>query len=189
VGFADRVSPEYVHEGLLLLIALTAAAACVVGAALLVRHAPAVSIGLIGALGAGVVAFFVAAADGRHGVLAVVASTASAGLVVGGTIGAVVTRGQPPSSTLWRSAVACAVLALFGAALTFFALQQACPLYVTRGAGFCFYDFDMLGAWASGVTFLFIVDVLVVVALLLISGLQAKRREGIRLGDDEWARL
>ena len=52
-----------------------------------------------------------------------------------------------------------------------------------RGAGYCHYDVDVMGAWSSSVAFLFVVDILVVVALLLIAGRQAKAGGSIRLGD------
>jgi uncharacterized membrane protein len=70
--------------------------------------------------------------------------------------------------------------------LIFLLVQQACPLYVTRGSGYCFYDFDMLGAWASGVAFLAGIDALVLMTLFLVSGRQAKRGEAVRLGENEW---
>jgi hypothetical protein len=187
VGLADRVVSPYIHEGLLLLIAVVLAIACLVAAFLLIHHAPAVSMGLVGAVIVGIIEFFVSAAHGPRDVPQDVGVWASIGPWIGGAIGVLATHGRPPSATLWHVAVACLVLAPFGAALLVLAIQQACPLYVMRGSGYCFYEVDVLGAWASYVTFLFIVDVLVVVALLLISGKQARRDEVIRLGDDEWS--
>jgi hypothetical protein len=111
----------------------------------------------------------------------------SIGLVGGGVIGLVTTRGKPPSSFLWHVAVGCLVALPFGALMLLLLIQRACPLYVMRGAGYCFYDIDVLSAWAAEVTFLFCLDV-IVLALLLVSGRQAKRREGIKLGEDEWSR-
>jgi hypothetical protein len=189
MGLAERLTSPYVHEGLLLVIALVLAGGSLITALLLRRCAPAVSIALSGAVVAGTVAFFVSAAHDRHGVPQDVAVWASFGLCAAGAMGLVFTRGRPPSSFLWRTTLACLAVAPFGAALLFLSVTRACPLYVTRGAGYCFYDFDMLGAWASGVTFLFVGDMIAVTALLLVSGVQARRREGVRLGDDEWARL
>jgi hypothetical protein len=189
VGLIARTSSPYVHEGLLFFIAVVLAGLCLVAALLLARRAPAVSMALAGAVAGGTVAFAVSAAHDRHGVPQDVGVWASVGLWAAGAISLVLTRGRPPSSFLWRTTIACLALAPFGAALLFLSVTQACPLYVTRGAGYCFYDFDMLGAWASGVTFLFVGDMIAVMALLLVSGVQARRREGVRLGDDEWARL
>jgi hypothetical protein len=60
-----------------------------------------------------------------------------------------------------RDAVAAAALLL--------AVQRACPLYVTRGAGLCYYGADLMGGWAAGVTFLFGVDMVILAALLCLS--------------------
>jgi uncharacterized membrane protein len=181
------VSP-YVHPGLLLAIACLLIAFCVVGGLVLLRHAPPVSVALFGAVVLGLFGFFITAADGPRGVPADVAGWVSIGLVGGGVIGLVTTRGKPPSSLLWHVAVRCLVALPFGALLLLLLIQRACPLYVMRGAGYCFYDVDVLGAWAAEVTFFFCADVLLVVVLLLMSGRQAKRREGIKLGEDEWSR-
>jgi hypothetical protein len=186
---AGGVSAPYVHEGLLLVIALVLAAIGILGGLLLIRRAPAVGIALFAAVAAGTMGFFVSAANGPKGVPADVAQWASAGLLLAGVFGATTTKARPPSSFLWHAAVVCAIVAPFGALLIFLLVQQACPLYVTRGSGYCFYDFDMLGAWASGVAFLVGLDGLVLMTLFAVSGQQAKRREAITLGDDEWARL
>jgi hypothetical protein len=189
MGLAEHLTPPYVHEGLLLVIALVVAGGCFTAALLLRSRAPAVSIALSGAVVFGTVTLFVSSAHDRHGVPQDVGVWASVGLWVGGTIGLVVTRGRPPSRSFWLIALTSLILAPFGAALLLLSVQQACPLYVTERAGYCFYDFDLLGGWAAGVAILFIVDVIAIVAILLIAGWQAKRAEGIRLGDDEWANV
>jgi hypothetical protein len=189
VGLADRVVSPYIHEGLLLLIAVVLAIACLVAAFLLIRHAPAVSMGLVGAvivgsscssfpLLMGLVASPRTSASGR-------ASACGSGELSASSPRAGGRRRRRFGMCPWRAWSS----PPFGAALLVLAIQQACPLYVMRGSGYCFYEVDVLGAWASYVTFLFIVDVLVVVALLLISGKQARRDEVIRLGDDEWSRV
>jgi hypothetical protein len=169
-------------------MAIGLSASCLGAGLFLLRHAPAVSVALFGAVGAGIYGFFISAAHGPKGVPAETVGWATMGLVAGGLIGLVVTRGKPPSSFLWHTAVGCLIGLPFGALLLFLLIDEACPLYVTRGAGYCFYDFDMLGAWATEVTFFLSLDVLVVIALLLVSGRQAKRDESIKLGDDEWSR-
>jgi hypothetical protein len=189
MGFADRIAPEYVHEDALLLIGIVLASACVLGAILLIRHAPAATVGLAGAVIVGTIAFFVSSTHGARGVPQDVGSWSSLGLWVGGATGLLATRGRPPSSVLWHAAVTSFVLAPFGTALLVLAIQRAVPLYVMRGAGYCHYDVDVMGDWSSYVAFLFFVDVLVVVALLLVAARQAKRAESMRLGDDAWAKL
>jgi hypothetical protein len=181
----------YIHQGLLLLIAAVLAASCLLGAVLLIRHAPAASLALVGAVIAGTIGFFLTSADGPRGVPMGVVSWATLGTLGGAVVGLVATRGRPPSGLMWRSAFACVLIAPFAAALLVLAIQRACPLYVHgRAVGYCTYgDQDLLGGWSAGVVILLMFDLFVVIGLLLVSGWQAKRREGIRLGDDEWARL
>jgi hypothetical protein len=129
-----------------------------------------VSVALFGAVGAGIYGFFISGANGPKGVPAETVGWATMGLVAGGLIGLVVTRGKPPSSFLWHAAVGCLIGLPFGALLLFLLIDQAaCPLYVRRGAGYCFHAFDMLGAWATEVTFFLSLNVLVVIALLMCS--------------------
>ena len=189
MGLRGHVSSPFVHEGLLFTIALVLVGCCLVAALLLRRCAPAASLALASAVAVGTIAFFVSSAHDRHGVPQDVGVWASVGLFAGGFVGLFVTRPRPSPMPIWRVGVACLALLPFGAALVFLSVVEACPPYVTRGAGFCYYDFDMLGGWATGLTILFAVDVVVVSVLLFISGAEAKGREGIRLGDDEWARL
>lgn len=170
------VSP-YVHPGLLLAIACLLIAFCVVGGLVLLRHAPVVSLALFGAVVLGTTGFFLGSADGPRGVPAEVVGWASLGLVVAGAVGSLTMMGKPPASVLTHAAVGCPVALPFGALLLILLIQQACPLYVMRGAGYCVYDVDVLGAWASEVTFFFCADVLLVVVLRLVARQQAKRRE------------
>jgi len=189
VGLAGHVSSPLVHEGLLFTIALVLVGSCLVAAQLLRRRAPAVSLALASAVFVGTIAFFVSSAHDRHGVPQDVGVWASVGLCAGGFVGLIVTRPAPSLVPIWRAGVACLALSPFGAALLFLSVVEACPPYVTHRAGFCYYGFDMLGGWATGLTILFAVDVVVVAVLFFISGAVAKRRAGIRLGEDEWARL
>jgi hypothetical protein len=175
--FGERATSPYIHEGLLLAIAVVLVIGCVVGAVLLLRRAPAVSIALACGVVVGTVAFFVSATRGPRGLPQDVGVWASVGLWIGGTIGLVLTRGRRGSGPLWRIALTCLILTPFGATLLLLAVQQACPLYVMRGAGYCFYADDVLGGWAGGVTVLFILDSLAIVGLMLLAGWQTKRRE------------
>jgi hypothetical protein len=182
MGLSERLTSPYVHEGLLLVIALILAGGSLIAALLLRRRVPAVSIALGGAVIAGTVAFFVSAAHDRHGVPQDVAVWASFGLWVG-AVSVFLVGGQRPSRPLRRIALMCLVLAPFGAALLLLAVQQACPLYVTQGAGYCFYDEDVLGGWAAGVTFLFVLDMVAITAMLLIAG-RAKKQATPEADDD-----
>ncbi len=131
------------------------------------RPAPAVSSALIAGLVSAIVAYGFVRPDGPRGVPADVAMGFSVGIVVGGGLGLVVGRrresGERP---MRRDALWLLVATPFAAAALLQAIQDACPLYVTRGSGLCYYDFDLMGGWAAGVVFLFVVDMLIVSALL-----------------------
>jgi hypothetical protein len=183
VGLAERPTSPYVHEGLLLVIALVLAGGSLITALLLRRRAPAVSIALSGAVVVGTVAFFVSAAHDRHGVPQDVGLWASVGLWVVGAVSVLLVGGRWPSKPLRRIALTCLVLAPFGAALLLLAVQQACPLYVAQGAGYCFYGEDVLGGWAAGVTVLFVLDMVAITAMLMIAG-RAKKHATPEADDD-----
>jgi hypothetical protein len=159
---------------MLLPVTLTLAVAALIGAFVCLFRAPAVSLALLGGLAGGGVGFRWAAADGPKEVPFDTAVPATVALVVLGLVGLVLTRGRPPARALRRSALWVLVATpLAGAALTF-ALQGACPLYVTRHAGYCFYSADVLGGWVTGVVFLFVVDLLFVAGILYLSSVQAE---------------
>jgi hypothetical protein len=184
VRLGDHALSPFVHQGILFFIGVILAAACLLAALLLRRGAPAASLALASAAAVGTIASFVSSAHGHHGVPHDVGIWASVGLAAGGIVGLFVTRPRPSSLPLWRVGVTCLALSPFGAALVFLSVTTACPLYVTHRAGYCFYDFDMLGAWASGVTILFVLDVFVVSVLLFISGGEAKDAEPRRSAED-----
>ena len=54
-------------------------------------------------------------------------------------------------------------------------LIQACPLYVTDHAGFCFQEIDVLGGWISQVVAFFVLDAAILAVLLLVSAKEVKR--------------
>jgi hypothetical protein len=158
-------------------IAVICSALCLLSGAMLVRHAPAAAIALFLAPLGGVLGFFVSTADAKvKGTPATVALFASAAIVAGGLIGLMI-RGRPPARFLWRAVMGTAVLTpLIATALTL-SLLKACPLYVTKGSGYCFHTADVLGGWITGVVVLFVFDALVVIALLVIATLQARTSE------------
>jgi hypothetical protein len=134
------------------------------------RPAPSVTIALVLAVAAGVGSYVVARADGPRGVPAHVAEAFSVGLVVGGLVGLVATRRRRAGEWPMRRDALWLLAAMpFAAAAFLLAIQSACPLYVTQGSGLCFYDIDVLGGWASEVTFLFVVDAMIVAGLLWVA--------------------
>ncbi len=142
----------------------------VLGALIAVRPAPAVTIAISAGLVAAAGTYAYVIGDGPHGVPAAVAEGFSVGIVAGGVVGLVVTRRREPGTwPMRRDAVWLLALTPFAAAALLLAVQKACPLYVTRGAGLCFYDFDLLGGWAAGVAFLFVIDMLLLVGVLWLS--------------------
>jgi hypothetical protein len=146
------------------------AALAVLGALIAVRPAPAVTIAIAAGLAAGAATYAFVIGGGPHGVPAAVSEGFSVGIVVGSVVGLVVTRRREPGTwPMRRDAVWLLALTPFAAAALLLAVQEACPLYVTRGAGLCFYDFDLLGGWAAGVAFLFVIDMLLLVGVLWLS--------------------
>jgi len=164
---------------MLTVIFLIWAAVCLGFGAFLIRRAPAVTFGLLGAVLGAIAGFLIANVDGPDEVPAYAAVGASVGLAANGLVGLFVAPGRGSSRTLRRVAIAvCCATPLVAAALTLL-LQVACPLYV-RGArsGYCnFKDQDLMGGWVSGAIVAFVVDALYVIGLLLVSSVQAARAE------------
>jgi hypothetical protein len=161
----------------LAVIAIALVGASIAGAVVSRHRAPAVTLGLVGALIAAVVGFAVAGTTGPHGVPQAVGIWASLGLAIFGLFGLLVLRGRPPARQLWRATVTVALIAPFAAATLRLAVGAACPLYVTKGAGYCFYDVDLLGGWAAAVTVMLAGDLLGIAFLLGVSAWQARRAE------------
>lgn len=158
----------------LAVIACVLVAASAAGALLARRRAPAVTIGLVGALPAGIAGFFVAGFDGPHGVPQEVGIWASLGLAVFGLLGLALVPAHPPALPLWRATLVVALAAPLAATALRFAVGAACPLYVRRGARYCFYDVDLLGGWAAAVTVMLAGDLLGIAFLLGVSAWQAR---------------
>jgi hypothetical protein len=153
---------------MLLGIAIVSVAASLTGALLLVSRAPAVSLALVGGVTGGLCGFYFSSRHDPKGVPADVALWATCGLVALGFIGLLVTpRGS--ASFLRRAAVEVLLMTPFAAACLVAVLVQACPLYVTDHAGFCFHEIDVLGGWISEVVVLFILDAAALAVLLLVS--------------------
>jgi uncharacterized membrane protein YjfL (UPF0719 family) len=141
------------------------------------RHAPAVTLGLVGGALVGLVGFVASSADGPRGVPQEVGVWASLGLAVFGLLGLVFLPGRPPSRPLWWATAAVALAAPLIGVAGGFLMTAACPLYVTRGAGYCHYDIDLLGGWASAVGAMIGGDLLGIAFLLGVSAWQARALE------------
>jgi hypothetical protein len=56
-------------------------------------------------------------------------------------------------------------------------IQHACPLYVTKGAGACYYEHDVLGGWSAAAAILIALDTALIGVLLMISDWRTNRAE------------
>ncbi len=171
---------------MLALIAWAAATVSLAAAVVFSRRAPAASLALVVAVAAGVSGFAVSAADGPRRVPADVAMWASGGLVAAGVAGLIVTRAGPPARALLRASLLVLGLSPVVAALVGFSLEHACPLYVTRRAGYCYHPVDVLGGWVAGVAFLSFVDTAFIAIVLYLSSRQA--RSDLRWPDHDHGR-
>ena len=149
-------------------IAIVLVAASLAGALFLLSRAPAASLALVGGVAGGLCGFYFSSRHDPRSVPADVAVWATCGLVALGLIGLLVTpRGQ--ARFLRRAAAGVILIAPLAAASLAAVLVQACPLYVTDHARFCFHEIDVLGGWISQVVVLFILDAAALAILLLVS--------------------
>lgn len=146
-------------------------APCLAGAVFSAQRAPGVSMALVGSLAGAFAGFLVGNADGPADVPAYSAVGASIGLFAAGLVGFVVARPRPSSRGLRRAGALVLAAAPFAAAAMTVLLRLACPLYVTGpDTGYCdFQEQDLLGGWVSGVIAAFLVDAVLVAALLFAS--------------------
>jgi hypothetical protein len=154
-------------------IVLGLVAASLAGGVFFLTRAPAVSLALLGGLGGGFCGFFFSTRHDPKNVPADVAVWATCGLVALGLVGLLL-RPRGPARLLRRAAVGVLAIGPVAAATLAFLLVSACPLYVTRHAGFCYYDIDVLGGWVSKVIVLFILDVFALAVLLSVSANEVK---------------
>jgi hypothetical protein len=140
----------------------------------LARRAPALSVALLGFVAVGAFGFYASARDGPRGVPEDVAAWASCGLGAGGLLG--LAFSSPPASarSLRRAARWFFALTPSVAAVVALALLQACPLYVTQGARYCYHSIDVLGGWISSVTVLVVLDMLALALICLASSRAAR---------------
>jgi hypothetical protein len=160
---------------MLLGIAVVLVAASLAGAKLLLLRAPAVSLALLGGVAGGLCGFYFSSRHDPKGVPADVAVWATCGLVALGLIGLLVTP-RGPARLLRRVAAAVVLIAPLATASLAVVLVEACPLYVTDHAGFCFHEIDVLGGWISQVVVLFILDVATLAILLFVSAKELHSR-------------
>ena len=169
------------RPSLLVPIAIGWGVGCVAVGAVFRRHAPAVTLALLGSMLGAVAGFLVGNADGPAEVPAYAAVGASIGLVANGVLGLLITSAGPPSRPLRRAALLVLIAAPLAAAALTLLVQVACPLYVSgKRSGFCnFQDQDLLGGWVSGVIVAFLFDAVFVVGLLLVSAWQVRRSDPV----------
>ena len=132
------------------------------------------SLALFGAVAGGVVGYIVDVEPALRGLPAHVMLWASGGLVLFGTVG-LLFRGGGPAEAIRVAAIWVLLVGIIAAGAIAWLLLQACPLYITRGAGVCYYKNDVLGGWISEVVFYFAFDVIVVAGLLPLSSLRVRR--------------
>lgn len=164
---------------MLTVIFLVWAAICLGFGGFLIKQAPAITLGMSGAVLGAMAGFLIANADGPAEVPAYAAVGASIGLAAIGLVGLVVAPARGASRALRRLGLTAILATPFAAATLTLLLQQACPLYVSGArSGYCnFEHVDLMGGWVSGVIVAFVVDALFVAGLLFVSSAQAAGAE------------
>jgi hypothetical protein len=162
-------------EAELVALALGLAAAALAGAVWGSRRAPATSIGLVTGVVTGAASVWIlsVATKESHGVPAVVLTAASAAFVASGLLAAMLLPAIERGRSLRPVIVALFLAAPLAGLATLLTVQHACPLYVTRAAGACFYEHDVLGGWSTGAAVLVGLDIAALAAMLLITELRA----------------
>jgi hypothetical protein len=125
----------------------------------------------------GVITFVISSREGPHGVPLLVLMLASIGMAASGCVAVYFVPAHAPAASLRRAAAATAATAPIVGLLALFSLQDACPLYVTRGSGFCHYDEDVLGGWTAAAAAIISLDLLVIALLLWITAVRASHSD------------
>ena len=133
--------------------------------------------GLVTGLIIGVITLLISAREGQHGVPILVLMFASTGLAASGIVALYFVPAHVPTGSLRRAAVATAAIAPLVGLMALFAMQDACPLYVTRGSGFCHYNEDVLGGWTAAAAVIISLDLLVIALLLWITAIRASHAD------------
>jgi Kef-type K+ transport system membrane component KefB len=169
-------------------IAVVLCLACIGGAVFARTRAPAVTVALTTGFTTGVLTFFLTSRDDPHGVPLAVVMSASAALTVSGLFALAFFRVYSPARTLRRAAAVIVACAPVVGLLALLSLQHACPLYVTRGAAYCYYDDDVLGGWSAAVAIIISLDLLVIAFLVWLSARQSEGDDVTDQSADEFAR-
>lgn len=161
-------------------IAVVVGLACVVGALWARTRAPAVTIALGTGVVTGVVTVWIASVDSPRGVPLVALVSASGAMVTSGFISLwLLPKGGSGRSlraaALWT--VVAAPLVGLGALVS---IQHACPLYVTKGAGACYYQHDVLGGWSAAAAVVIALDTAFIAVLLMVSAWRTDRADSAR---------
>jgi hypothetical protein len=149
-------------------IAVAAVVICMVMALWARTRAPAVTVALVTALVTGVLTVWIASADGPRGVPLVALVSASAAMAASGFVSLWLLP-KTGLESLRRVALVTFVAAPLLGIAALVSIQQACPLYVTRGAGACYYSEDLLGGWSAAAAVVITLDVVLIAVLLLLS--------------------
>ena len=132
------------------------------------------SVGLTAGLVAGLIAFFISSADGPRGVPQDVVAWASVALAVCGLVALFFFPAHGNATSLRRVAVVLVLCAPLLILLSLLSLQHACPLYVGRRSGFCYYQDDVLGGWSAAAAVAIGFDVLIIAVLVGVSARQSR---------------
>ena len=162
---------------------------CLAGAFWTRTRAPAATIGLVTGVFTGGAALWIASTDSPHGAPMVALASASAAMATSGFLALWFLPASTKDHKVFRVGVVVLLVAPLAGLATLLAVQDACPLYVMRGAGVCFYEYDVLGGWSSAAALTMTLDVIVVAALLLVTDRRARGAEADVQGERHLATL
>lgn len=170
-------------------LAVAVGLACAVGALWARKRAPAVTVALVTGVFTGVVTGWIASADSPHGVPLVVLVSASSATVTSGFVSLWLLPKGGRGMSLRPAALGTLIAAPLVGLAALASIQHACPLYVTRGAGACYYADDVLGGWSAAAAVVITLDMVLIAVLLLVSDWRSNRAEPALRGAAESLRV
>ena len=156
-------------QGELFALAVVLSLACLGGAWWARTQAPAVCVALVTGWTSGLIAFLIASAHGPRNVPLVVLMVASVGLTMSGLLYLMLQPRLESAASVRRAGLIVLAAAPVAGLAVLLSVQHACPLYVTQGAGYCYYVDDVLGGWSSAAAVIVSLNLLVVGGLLLLT--------------------
>ena len=172
-------------EAELTAVALAVGLACAVGAFWARTRAPAVTVALVTAVVTGVVTVWIASADSPHGVPLVGLVSASGAMVTSGFVSLWLLPKGGRATCLRPAGLGTLVAAPLVGLAALVSIQHACPLYVTQGAGACYYSDDVLGGWSAAAAVVITLDMILIAVLLLVSDRRLNGAESAHRGAAE----